>query len=152
MLWWPLSGVGVLTTRAEGVGGGLTGGISIFFLLCQVLYALGPGTAIPNTVSSPFSAATTSMAPTVWCSCCNRNIAPKLERIHRKSLNSAPYPPTSPTYPSRQRRIFSRSSEADPDEFEGSTEAGPSNPHDAEFATSIARRKPLLPELSASRD
>lgn len=71
----------------------------------------------------------------ILCACCNTNLAPKVERAHRRALVGAPYPPQNPTYPSRQRQIFRRSSEVDPDDYGDNAVAGPSSYQDLDPAS-----------------
>ncbi|KAJ7442914.1 hypothetical protein B0H11DRAFT_1932112 [Mycena galericulata] len=75
----------------------------------------------------------------VFCSCCNQMVSEKMERKHRRDSNAAPYGPPASTYPSRQRRIFAPSSEADPEDLEhGNAVAGPSNYHRSETPDPLA--------------
>lgn len=69
------------------------------------------------------------MAPKVLCDCCNKFLSEKIVRAHRRAANASPFLPP-PMHPSRQRRIFSRSSEADSDEFNDTHAFEPSNYQD----------------------
>lgn len=111
------------------------------YLFCQVLYTLGPCTAFQiQSLSFIYvrqrPANTMPAQEKVLCLCCGVKMAPKREREHRRAL-TGPYLAESVSHPSRQRRIFRASSEADSDEFEGNAVAGPSNFQEADMDSTV---------------